>query len=139
MKSILLFVLLFGISIGVVAQTSKFGAKDTTSKLPKGLYVSNGKVMLQKGYTTKPSKNGKVIAIMKMGAGNSVQGGFTCACNDGGSCVVEIKAETIKCIGACGCKLSVVIAGFQDNLEMSIEEEPSPKTGWKVFVFPKKN
>jgi len=138
MKLFIFFALLFSISTGTTAQTSKFEAKDTTSKLPKGLYISNGKVMLKKGYTTKSSKNGKVIAIMKMGAGNEIQGGFNCACNDGGSCVAEIKAETIKCLGSCGCKLSVVIVGFQDNIEMSIEEEPTPEKGWKVFVFPKK-
>ena len=142
MKSILFLALLFSISIGATAQISKFEAKDTTNILPEGLYLSNGKVMLQKGYTTKPSKNGKVIAIMKMGAGNSIKGGFYCLCSESGTsgyCIVSSDGGSLNCSGTCGCKLTIILADLKVNMARTIEEDPTPQKGWKVFVLPKKN
>lgn len=119
----------------------RFGPKDTTSKLPKGLSLKNGQVRLESGYTVKASKNGKVFIILKGGGLGAIQGGFTCACSKetaGGSCLLQNENETLKCLGTCSCKLSITISGYQDNLQMALEDEPDPKSGWKIFVFPGK-
>lgn len=140
MKSIVIFTLLFGISIGCMAQESKFKSTDTTSKLPKGSYISKGKVKIKNGYTIRPSKNGKVMLLIAPGGGNNISGAFSCNCSSGniGICALLIAGQVLGCTGNCTCKLTISTDDVYDTA-FNPEEEPSPAKGWKIFVLPMKN
>lgn len=145
MKLILFFALLFSISTSGMAQVSKFESTDTTGKLPKGLYISKGKIKIKNGYTIKPSVNGKIMMLVG-GGGLGVTGAYSCYCESagGGSCSAEISGTTITCKGRCGllgsCKLVVTTESLTDlSMEINPDYNPTPKTGWKIFVLPKKN
>lgn len=140
MKKVM-FTLLILFTCTLTFAQSKFEAKDTTSKLPAGVYISNGKVVLKNGYTFKTSKNGKVAMVMAPG-GNGISGGFSCYCSEGkaGVCYAAATGSALACLGECGCKMSVTVDGVYNNIPINPETEPSPVTGWKILVIPvKKN
>lgn len=122
----------------------RFGSKDTTSKLPKGLLINKGHVTLRSGYTSKPSSNGNFMFIIAPGGGNNISGGYSCGCSGGdeGGCTLIVNPKQLTCLGGCGsggsCKLIVTMGDGVVNAAMLETKPLSPASGWRVFVMPSK-
>jgi hypothetical protein len=119
--------------------TSRIGANDTTSKLPKGTKFENGKVVVTNGYRAVRSSD-KTMVLIVADNGLGAHGSFRCDCGGRGTgaCNTSIINNKIICGGDKCCELVVTIEeGEGLYLTMEEIENNSKKLTWKRIVFPK--
>jgi hypothetical protein len=117
---------------------SRFGANDTTSKLPQGTKFENGKVVITNGYKAVRSSD-KTILLIVADDGLGARGSFRCECEEGnGACNTSFINNKIVCGGQTCCVLVVTIEDGQGSYLTMEEIEKNPeKLIWKKIVFPK--
>lgn len=147
MKKILLAALIILLIAPVYAQTtSRTAVQDshdrfanievqyaTTTKLPEGTRIENGKVVLKKGYRTSYADSSRVLIVQK--PDGSTSGAFKCRCtvsSSGASCSVIITDGSIECVttGDCSCTLDVIIKPAKN---VAITQSGG---NWKKLVIP---
>lgn len=112
---------------------------DTTSKLPKGTKIENGKIIIQNGYKAVYSSDKKIVFILADN-GPGVRGGFRCDC-DGrgtGACNTSLINNKIVCGGEDCCELVVTI-NDSDGLTMEMIEQAPERLKWKKLVLQTKS
>ncbi|MEN9550027.1 MAG: hypothetical protein RIR12_2618 [Bacteroidota bacterium] len=140
LKPFLLFVFVCLVKFSE-AQTPIFEPRDTTSVLPKGLYLSKGLIKVKKGYRIKPAIDSTIILVIHRASGG-ISGAYSCSCESGsgGSCKTEISGSNLQCKGGCGlfrgCKFIVTTENVTGALDLMPGERPGPKKGWKEFKTP---
>lgn len=111
---------------------------DTTSKLPKGTKLENGKIIITNGYKAVYSSDHKMVFILAS-IGNNVQGTFSCNCRLGfGACGVVITSGALGCTGDTCCKLKISTSSIEGLTMQDIEKAPE-KLKWKNLVLPTKS
>lgn len=126
--------------------TGKTGVKDshdrfanievqyvTTTDLPEGTALKNGKITLKKGYRTGYADSNRVLIVQK--PDGSTSGAFKCRCevnSSGGTCSVSITDGAIRCVatGGCDCTLDVII---KPTKNVAITQSSG---NWKKLIIP---
>lgn len=111
--------------------------EDTTSKLPKGVKLVNGKMTVQKGYMAIASSDKKII-FLKSANTPGISGSFSCECKPDGSCKIMTLDNVIGCGGDSCCKMITTISNGYDFTLRQAEENPE-KLKWKKLVLPAKS
>jgi len=104
----------------------------TTTELPEGTSLKNGKVTLKKGYRANHLDSNRVVVVQK--PNGEISGAFKCRCEAGssGSCSVSITDGAIRCVatGGCDCTLDVVIKPPKNTAITS------SGSNWKKLIVP---
>jgi len=86
--------------------------------LPDCIIIKDRVLQAKAGYIVTVSTDGKIFTVSNE---KSVSGPFRCDCsgNNTGSCFAKVTGDTIGCIGLCDCKISVVVSGVTNTVDIS--------------------
>lgn len=130
MTKITLFIACFFISMTMNAQMKISG---TTSILPAGTYIKDGKVTLSTGYELIYSDDKTIVSVKKK-KGGDVSGSYSCGCGTGsGTCTVSSSGTLVTCKGSSCCGLVVT----SNTVKMSSSVFADSTIKWNSLVIPK--
>ena len=116
---------------GTFAEIKK---EDTTSRLPKGTGLVNGKITVQNGYTAVYTKNKEMVVIFLQNT-PTISGSFRCTCGtSSASCSTVISGTQITCTGDGCCKMIVTVGGAGTELTLEKVEKEPEKFIWKKLI-----
>lgn len=108
---------------------------ETTSVLPKGSSIKNGKIVLEKGYAFYESADKKILTVYRMSNG-AIGGSYSCMCakKDGpDKCGLVLKDGVGTCSGETCCGL--VVTTGATNLAL-LGGESNNAVDWKIYAAP---
>ena len=101
----------------------------TTTKLPKGVMLRNGRLVIKIGYNTIYTDNNQVINVQKKNG--VVTGSFTCYCKVEGTCAIRNIVGTVNCVSD-GCNECDILVTINPKQGVAITKAGS---NWKKLVI----